>query len=115
MPTFTFEGNLASFCPRSKQHASLMFHAGAHAPSIRFTSDDLCIRPSRVTPQAITCGADMTTIHHDIEAACPPERVWAVLSDLEAVQHYNPTVRAAAVRGERRFGVGAEWAGSSTR
>lgn len=50
----------------------------------------------------------MTTIHHEIEAACPPERVWAVLSDLEAVQHYNPTVRAAAVRGERRSGVGAE-------
>lgn len=50
----------------------------------------------------------MTTIHHEIEAACPPERVWAVLSDLEAVQHYNPTVRTAAVRGSRRTGVGAE-------
>ena len=50
----------------------------------------------------------MTTIHHEIEAACPPERVWAVLADLEAVQHYNPTVRTAAVRGARRAGVGAE-------
>jgi hypothetical protein len=50
----------------------------------------------------------MTTIHHEIEAACPPERVWAVLSDLEAVQHYNPTVRSVAVRGSRRGGVGAE-------
>jgi polyketide cyclase/dehydrase/lipid transport protein len=50
----------------------------------------------------------MTTIHHEIEAACPPERVWAVLADLEAVQHYNPTVRAAAVRGSQRTGVGAE-------
>ena len=50
----------------------------------------------------------MTTIHHQIEAACPPERVWAVLADLEAVQHYNPTVRTAAVRGTRRTGVGAE-------
>jgi uncharacterized protein YdhG (YjbR/CyaY superfamily) len=28
-PTFTFEGNLASFFPKSKQHASLMFHTGA--------------------------------------------------------------------------------------
>ena len=31
-PTFTFEGNLASFFPRSKQHASLMFHLGARIP-----------------------------------------------------------------------------------
>lgn len=28
-PTFTFNGNLASFFPRSKKHASLMFHTGA--------------------------------------------------------------------------------------
>lgn len=31
-PTFTYEGNLASFFPKSKQHASLMFHQGAHIP-----------------------------------------------------------------------------------
>lgn len=31
-PTFTFEGNIASFNPRSKKHASLMFHTGAHIP-----------------------------------------------------------------------------------
>jgi hypothetical protein len=50
----------------------------------------------------------MTTIHHEIEAACSPERVWAVLADLEAVLHYNPTVRTAVVKGTRRTGVGAE-------
>jgi hypothetical protein len=50
----------------------------------------------------------MTLIHHEIEAACPPERVWAVLADLEAVQHYNPTVRIPAVKGSRRTGVGAD-------
>jgi hypothetical protein len=50
----------------------------------------------------------VTTIHHAIEAACPPESVWAVLADLEAVQHYNPAVRTAAVRGARRTGIGAE-------
>ena len=50
----------------------------------------------------------MTTIHHEVQANCPPERVWALLSDLEAVQRYNPTVRAAMVQGERRTGVGAE-------
>lgn len=31
-PTFTFQGNLASFYPKSKQHASLMFHTGARIP-----------------------------------------------------------------------------------
>ena len=28
-PTFTYKGNIASFFPKSKQHASLMFHQGA--------------------------------------------------------------------------------------
>lgn len=31
-PTFMYEGNIASFNPRSKKHASLMFHTGAHIP-----------------------------------------------------------------------------------
>jgi hypothetical protein len=33
-PTFTYQGNLASFFPKSKQHASLMFHTGAHIPGV---------------------------------------------------------------------------------
>jgi uncharacterized protein YdhG (YjbR/CyaY superfamily) len=31
-PTFTYRGNLASFYPKSKAHASLMFHMGAKIP-----------------------------------------------------------------------------------
>jgi hypothetical protein len=31
-PTFVYKGNLASFYPKSKQHASLMFHLGAKTP-----------------------------------------------------------------------------------
>lgn len=31
-PTFVYQGNLASFFPKSKQHASLMFHTGAQIP-----------------------------------------------------------------------------------
>ena len=31
-PTFTYKGNLASFFPKSKKHASLMFHTGAQIP-----------------------------------------------------------------------------------
>src|SRR5262249_54008635 len=69
----------------------------------------LCTTSGRATPQVDTCGGPMpTTIRHEIQAACPPEDVWAVLADLEAVQHYNPTVRSAAVKGTRRTGIGAE-------
>jgi hypothetical protein len=49
----------------------------------------------------------MTTIRHETRAKCAPDRVWALLSDLEAVQRYNPTVRTATVEGEPRKGVGA--------
>lgn len=31
-PTFTYKGNMASFFPKSKKHASLMFHKGAEIP-----------------------------------------------------------------------------------
>ncbi len=31
-PTFMFEGNIASFFPKAKKHASLMFHKGAEIP-----------------------------------------------------------------------------------
>lgn len=31
-PTFTYRGNIASFFPKSKKHASLMFHQGAKIP-----------------------------------------------------------------------------------
>lgn len=31
-PTFAYKGNLASFFPKAKTHASLMFHTGATIP-----------------------------------------------------------------------------------
>ena len=31
-PTFVYRGNLASFFPKAKKHASLMFHKGAFIP-----------------------------------------------------------------------------------
>ncbi|WP_421726293.1 DUF1801 domain-containing protein [Bauldia sp.] len=31
-PTFVYQGNIASFFPKSKKHASLMFHKGAEIP-----------------------------------------------------------------------------------
>lgn len=50
----------------------------------------------------------MTTIEHEVFAACPPERVWALLADLEAVAKYNPGVTHAAIDGPQREGVGAQ-------
>jgi hypothetical protein len=37
-----------------------------------------------------------------------PDRIWALLSDLQAVERYNPGVRSAALQGKLRDGVGAE-------
>jgi hypothetical protein len=50
----------------------------------------------------------MTTLHHEIHAKCAPDRIWALLSDLTAVERYNPTVKSASIRGSARSGVGAE-------
>ncbi len=33
-PTFTYKGNMASFFPKSKKHASLLFHQGAGIPGL---------------------------------------------------------------------------------
>jgi hypothetical protein len=49
----------------------------------------------------------MTTIRHEVHAACSPERIWALLADLEAVGRYNPGVKHAAIEGARKSGVGA--------
>lgn len=49
----------------------------------------------------------MTTLHHNVTAKCPPEKVWAILAGLESVAAYNPTVIAARVLGASRTGVGA--------
>ena len=50
----------------------------------------------------------MTVIEHDVHAACAPERVWALLADLEAVGRYNPGVRRAVLEGTQRAGIGAQ-------
>jgi hypothetical protein len=50
----------------------------------------------------------MTIIRHEVHADCPPERVWALLADLEAVERYNPGVRAARIEGSVRTGIGAK-------
>jgi hypothetical protein len=49
----------------------------------------------------------MTVIRHQVQARCAPDRIWSLLADLEAVQHYNPCVRAAKIQGVKRMGIGA--------
>jgi hypothetical protein len=49
----------------------------------------------------------MTTLRHEIDAPCPPQRIWSLLADLEAVEKYNPGVREAKIRGAQRTGIGA--------
>jgi Polyketide cyclase / dehydrase and lipid transport len=49
----------------------------------------------------------MTVISHELRARCPATRLWAILSDLEAVAQYNPSVRSARIAGNHRLGTGA--------
>ncbi|MBI3561730.1 MAG: SRPBCC family protein [Gammaproteobacteria bacterium] len=49
----------------------------------------------------------MTQLDHEICIAAPPQKVWAVLADLEAVQHYNSGVKHAEYTTALREGVGA--------
>lgn len=49
----------------------------------------------------------MTQLQHNIKIAAPVEKVWAVLADLEAVQHYNSGVKNSKYISTAREGVGA--------
>jgi uncharacterized protein YdhG (YjbR/CyaY superfamily) len=77
-PTFTFLGNLASFYPKSKQHASLMFHLGARIPGkhprLEGTGDT-----SRV--MKIGSVAEASAAKRDIEAIV---RAWCAWREAEA-------------------------------
>ncbi len=63
-PTFIYKGNIASFFPKSKRHAALMFHKGATIPgqfpslegdgkearTMKFTDlDDLAAKQAELT------------------------------------------------------------------
>jgi ligand-binding SRPBCC domain-containing protein len=49
----------------------------------------------------------MATLHHEIRIDAPVAQVWSVLADIEAVQHYNPTVASARCTSPAREGIGA--------
>lgn len=49
----------------------------------------------------------MTKLSSEIQIDAPREKVWAVLADLEAVQHYDPAITEAHYTSGARDGVGA--------
>src|SRR3990172_3713677 len=49
----------------------------------------------------------MSKLYHTIRIEAPPEKVWEVLANLEAVQHYNPVVSKSRYISPNREGVGA--------
>ena len=64
-PTFAYKGNIASFFPKSKQHASLMFHAGASRRSSSASRrPEGCRAAPRASPRAGT--------HRTVEGAATP-------------------------------------------
>ena len=49
----------------------------------------------------------MTQLYHEIRIDAPLEKTWSILTDLEAVQHYNPIVVKSRYISPNREGVGA--------
>jgi hypothetical protein len=94
-PTFTFEGNLASFYPKSKQHASLMFHTGARIPGrhprLEGTGDT-----SRVLKIGSVAEADAA--RRDIENIV---RAWCDWRASQARETVKPAKKAPAKRPSR--------------
>jgi uncharacterized protein YdhG (YjbR/CyaY superfamily) len=78
-PTFAYRGNLASFFPRSKQHASLMFHLGAKIPGNHPRLEGWSGATSRV--MRIGSVAEANAAKRDIERIV---RAWCDWRDAEA-------------------------------
>jgi uncharacterized protein YdhG (YjbR/CyaY superfamily) len=79
-PTFMYHGNLASFFPKSKQHASLMFHLGAKIPGRHSR-----LEGSGATSRVMKIGTvkEANAARRDIERIV---RAWCDWRDAEAVK-----------------------------
>ncbi len=49
----------------------------------------------------------MTTLHNEITINAPVEKIWNILTNLEALQQYDPTVLKSTVTSVKREGLGA--------
>ncbi len=66
-PTFTYKGNLASFFPKSKKHASLMFHQGA---TIKGNFPNLVGEGKEARSFKVTDLADLDAKRDELQAIC---------------------------------------------
>jgi hypothetical protein len=94
-PTFSYRGNLASFTPRSKQHASLLFHTGANIPG---THNLLEGTGSTARVMTIPSGADAIAAEPDIERIV---RAWCDRRDSEQSAHAQRTAPVTKTRKKR--------------
>jgi uncharacterized protein YdhG (YjbR/CyaY superfamily) len=94
-PTFTYRGNLASFFPKSKQHASLMFHLGARIPG-----DHPRLEGSGDTSRVMKIGsvAEANAAKRDIERLV---RAWCDWRDSEESEPRSARTKSAASRAKK--------------
>ena len=74
-PTFVYRGSIASFYPKARRHASLMFHQGAHIPGEHpiLEGDGETSRTAKFTDLA-----DVEARRTDLEAVI---RAWCAYRD----------------------------------
>ena len=94
-PTFTYRGNLASFFPKSKQHASLMFHFGAKIPGTHPR-----LEGSGGTGRVMKLGsvAEANAARADLERVV---RAWCAWRDEEAGDDRPPPAKKRAGRAKK--------------
>jgi ribosome-associated toxin RatA of RatAB toxin-antitoxin module len=49
----------------------------------------------------------MTTLHNEITIDAPVEKIWEALSNIEALEKYDPTVKKAHAISQLKSGIGA--------
>jgi hypothetical protein len=108
MPTFTYLGDLASFYPRSRHHATLVFYEGSRIPGEhpRLQRSDGARRLLKIASVA-----DASSAAPDIERIV---KAWCAWRDAEAAAGAETTRKGKAagwVRSTRRTGR----SGSSTK
>lgn len=91
-PTFSYRGNLASFFPRSKQHASLMFHRGAEIPGRHPR-----LEGSGGTSRVMKIGslAEAEAARRDLEQIV---RAWCDWRDASSEEESGSSVRAGVAK-----------------
>ncbi|WP_195760609.1 DUF1801 domain-containing protein [Agromyces kandeliae] len=74
-PTFVYRGNIASFFPKAKAHASLMFHRGAELP------DPTGLLEGEGDVSRVAKFADAADLEHKREALQALVRAWISARD----------------------------------